>query len=60
MTNVNLTTVVTKHLIACGVKINSLPGGCVQLHGKNGSILLTYDVSTLSHKHIEQLCGAVA
>jgi hypothetical protein len=57
MTNKNPTSDITKHLIDCGVKIISLPGGCVQLLGKYGSILLTHDVTTLRHKHIEQLCG---
>jgi hypothetical protein len=57
MTNNNLTTEITKHLIACDVKIIALPGGTVQLLGKYGSILLTHDISTLRLKHIDQLCG---
>ena len=54
----NLTTEITKHLINCGVRVIELPGGCVQLIGKYGSILLTHDISALKPKHIDQLCGA--
>jgi hypothetical protein len=59
MTNKNLTSEITQYLIKCGVKIIELPGGCVQLLGKYGSILLTHDVSTLRRKHLEQLCGVI-
>jgi hypothetical protein len=51
---------ITKHLIACGVKIINLPGGAVQLLGKYGCILLTHDVTTLRAKQIEQLCGDIS
>ena len=44
MTNNNPTSDIAKHLIDSGVKIISLHGGCVQLLGKYGSILLTHDV----------------
>ena len=59
MTNKNLTSDITKQLISYGVKIIEIPGGCVQLLGKYGSILLTHDISTLRRKHLEQLCGVV-
>ncbi len=59
MTTKNLTSEITKQLINCGIKIIELPGGCVQLLGKYGSIILTHDVSTLRRKHLEQLCGVV-
>jgi hypothetical protein len=39
MTNHNLPSEIAKHLINCGVKIIELPGGCVQLLGKYGSIM---------------------
>lgn len=45
------------HLIERGVKVNSLPGGSVQLLGKYGSILLTHDITALSPEQLEQLCG---
>jgi len=54
----NLTTEITNHLINCGVRVIELPGGCVQLIGKYGSILLTHDISALKPKQIDQLCGA--
>jgi hypothetical protein len=57
MTNNNLPSELAKHLINCGVKIIELPGGCVQLLGKYGSIMLTHDISALQTKHIDQLCG---
>ena len=59
MTHEKLTSDITLQLIACGVKIVSLPGGSVQLLGQYGSILLTHDLSTLRRKHLEQLCGVV-
>lgn len=59
MTKQNLTSDIAKQLISYGVKIIELPGGCVQLLGKYGSILLTHDITTLRRKHFEQLCGVV-
>jgi hypothetical protein len=49
----------TRHLIACGVKIISLPGGFVQLMGKYGSVFLTHDITALGPRQLEQLCGDV-
>ena len=60
MTTKNLASDLTWHLIECGVKIISLPGGCVQLLGKYGSILLTHDITALRPKQLERLCGDVA
>jgi hypothetical protein len=60
MTTLNLALDITKRLMACGVKIISLPDGFVQLIGKYGSILLTHDIEALQAKHLDQLCGDVA
>ena len=59
MTSINLALDITKRLMACGVKIVSLPGGFVQLIGKYGSVFLTHDVAALRAKHLDQLCGDV-
>jgi hypothetical protein len=57
MTNEELRTNIATKLIECGVKIIAIPGGCVQLLGQYGSILLSHDLSTVSPKHLERLCG---
>jgi hypothetical protein len=57
MATKNIAIDLTKHLIACGVKIIALPGGFVQLMGKYGSVFLTHDITTLGPKQLEQLCG---
>jgi hypothetical protein len=60
MTTLNLALDITKRLMACGVMIIALPGGFVQLIGKYGSVFLTHDVSALSARHLDQLCGDAA
>lgn len=56
MTYDNSRTDIAQQLLACGVKIVALPGGCLQLLGRYGSILLSHDLLTLSPKNLERLC----
>jgi hypothetical protein len=60
MTNEELRTDIAQKLIECGVKIVAIPGGCFQLLGRYGSILLSHDLLTLSPKHLERLYGESA
>jgi len=60
MTNEDTRADIARQLLACGVKIIAIPGGCIQLLGRYGSILLSHDLLTLSPKHLERLCGESA
>ena len=60
MTNEHLLAHITSQLTECGVKIVTLPGGCLLLLGQYGSIVLSHDLLTLRAHHIERLCSEVA
>ena len=57
MTNEHLLAHITSQLTECGVQIVALPGGCLRLLGRYGSILLSHDLLTLRPHHIERLCS---
>ena len=57
MTNEYLLEQITRQLNECGVEIIALPGGCLRLLGKFGSILLSHDLLMLRPHHIERLCA---
>jgi hypothetical protein len=57
MTNDHLLAHITSQLTECGVQIVALPGGCLRLLGRYGSILLSHDLLTLRPHHIERLCS---
>jgi hypothetical protein len=56
MINEHLRTHIANRLTEYGVQIVALPGGCIQLIGRYGSILLSHDLLTLSPRKLERLC----
>lgn len=57
MADAHLPPHLTRQLTACGVQTIALPGGCLQLLGRYGSILLRQHLLALRPHHIERPCS---